>query len=238
MAIGLSLCFGFHFRENFNYPYVSASIREFWRRWHISLSTWFKEYLYIPLGGNRKGTKRTWLNKLIVFFCTGLWHGANWTFVVWGLWHGFFIVAEDVVKRVFPAAQKPAKTRLGSCLKGGARHVYVLLVVLVGFVIFRADSLTQAAQMLAALFVGCKTLPQTGLLLAQCLTPTTWCALALGLLGSMPLLPKLKQALAARGEAAQNGWEAASYLAAVGLLVADILHLSAASYVPFIYFQF
>ena len=101
MAIGLGLCFGFHFKENFNYPYISASIQEFWRRWHISLSTWFREYLYIPLGGNRKGKAKTYRNKLIVFFCTGLWHGANWTFIVWGLWHGFFIVAEDAVKKCF-----------------------------------------------------------------------------------------------------------------------------------------
>ena len=101
MAIGLGLCFGFHFKENFNYPYISASIQEFWRRWHISLSTWFREYLYIPLGGNRKGKAKTYWNKLIVFFCTGLWHGANWTFIVWGLWHGFFIVAEDAVKKLF-----------------------------------------------------------------------------------------------------------------------------------------
>ena len=101
MAIGLGLCFGFDFKENFNYPYISASIQEFWRRWHISLSTWFREYLYIPLGGNRKGKAKTYRNKLIVFFCTGLWHGANWTFIVWGLWHGFFIVAEDAVKKLF-----------------------------------------------------------------------------------------------------------------------------------------
>ena len=101
MAIGLGLCFGFHFKENFNYPYISASIQEFWRRWHISLSTWFREYLYIPLGGNRKGKAKTYRNKLIVFFCTGLWHGANWTFIVWDLWHGFFIVAEDAVKKCF-----------------------------------------------------------------------------------------------------------------------------------------
>ena len=88
MAIGLGHMFGFGFRENFDYPYISGSIKEFWRRWHISLSTWFKEYLYIPLGGNRRGRVRTCVNKLIVFFSTGLWHGANWTFVVWGLWHG------------------------------------------------------------------------------------------------------------------------------------------------------
>lgn len=91
MAIGLGKMFGFEFQENFKYPYGATSIKEFWHRWHISLSTWFKEYLYIPLGGNRKGKFRTGINKLIVFFCTGLWHGANWTFIVWGLFHGFFL---------------------------------------------------------------------------------------------------------------------------------------------------
>ena len=95
MAIGLGRMFGFHFQENFNYPYIADSIREFWRRWHISLSTWFRDYLYIPLGGNRKGKARTILNKYIVFFCTGFWHGANWTFLVWGLFHGTLQMAEE-----------------------------------------------------------------------------------------------------------------------------------------------
>ena len=95
MAIGLGHMFGFHFRENFNYPYTATTIKEFWRRWHISLSGWFRDYLYIPLGGNRKGNARTWLNRFLVFFATGLWHGASWTFVLWGLWHGLFSVLED-----------------------------------------------------------------------------------------------------------------------------------------------
>ncbi|MBO5509089.1 MAG: MBOAT family protein, partial [Lachnospiraceae bacterium] len=98
MAIGLGHMFGFSFSENFKYPYASVSIRDFWRRWHISLSTWFKEYLYIPLGGNRKGRVRGWINRLIVFFCTGLWHGANWTFVLWGIYHGVLLFFEDVIR--------------------------------------------------------------------------------------------------------------------------------------------
>lgn len=97
MAIGLGKIFGFEFQENFKYPYGAVSIKEFWRRWHISLSGWFKEYLYIPLGGNRKGKIRTSINKFIVFFCTGFWHGANWTFIIWGLYHGFFSVIEEYV---------------------------------------------------------------------------------------------------------------------------------------------
>lgn len=126
MAIGLGKMFGFEFLENFNYPYISKSIREFWRRWHISLSTWFKEYLYIPLGGNRKGNVRTYINLIIVFFCTGLWHGANWNFVIWGMWHGFFSVAE--------------RLGLGKLLNkdktGILSRVYTLFVIIVGFTIF------------------------------------------------------------------------------------------------------
>ncbi|CCZ67049.1 mBOAT family protein [Mediterraneibacter gnavus CAG:126] len=98
MAIGMGHMFGFHFQENFNYPYISASIKEFWRRWHISLSTWFKEYLYIPLGGNRKGKLRTCVNKMVVFSATGLWHGASWTFVLWGVWHGVFSLIEEFLR--------------------------------------------------------------------------------------------------------------------------------------------
>lgn len=152
MAIGLGLCFGFHFKENFNYPYISASIQEFWRRWHISLSTWFREYLYIPLGGNRKGKAKTYWNKLIVFFCTGLWHGANWTFIVWGLWHGFFIVAEDAVKKLFGLEKHGKGGRNPACAV--LKHLYTLLVVLVGFVIFRADNMGQAFSMIGAMFSG------------------------------------------------------------------------------------
>ncbi len=233
MAIGLGLCFGFHFKENFNYPYISASIKEFWRRWHISLSTWFREYLYIPLGGNRKGTLRTYLNKVIVFFfCTGLWHGANWTFIVWGMWHGFFIVAEDAAARLFHPGRH-ASGKAGKLLK----HLYTLLVVLIGFVIFRADNMGQALAMVGAMFSGIGTSAQTGLLLAQCLTPLTAAALVLGIAGSTPLVPALR-ARAARRPGTETCAQVLSYLGVLVLLVVDLLHLSAASYVPFIYFQF
>ncbi|MDO4284179.1 MAG: MBOAT family protein [Eubacteriales bacterium] len=128
MAIGLGRMFGFDFLENFNYPYISSSIQEFWRRWHISLSTWFREYLYIPLGGNRRGKFRTYLNLWIVFAVTGLWHGASWNYVGWGLYHGFFIVIErmgfgKILKRV------PV---LG--------HIYAVIVFVIGWVFFRVES--------------------------------------------------------------------------------------------------
>ena len=236
MAIGLGLCFGFHFKENFNYPYISASIQEFWRRWHISLSTWFREYLYSPLGGNRKGKAKTYRNKLIVFFCTGLWHGANWTFIVWGLWHGFFIVAEDAVKKLFRIEKhgKGGRNPVMAVLK----HLYTLLVVLIGFVIFRADNIEQAASMIRAMFSGISASAQTGLLLAQCLTPLTMFALLLGLVGSTPILPMVCHKAERQTGSARTCLRVINYAAVLVLLLVDILHLSAASYVPFIYFQF
>ena len=236
MAIGLGLCFGFHFKENFNYPYISSSIQEFWRRWHISLSTWFREYLYIPLGGNRKGKAKTYRNKLIVFFCTGLWHGANWTFIIWGLWHGFFIVAEDAAKKLFGLG-KHGKNRRNP-VETVLKHLYTLLVVLIGFVIFRADNMGQAFSMIGAMFSGICASAQTGLLLAQCLTPLTMFALLLGLVGSTPVLPLVCRKVEQQTGSVYVCLRVLSYVGALILLLVDILHLSAASYVPFIYFQF
>ena len=236
MAIGLGLCFGFHFKENFNYPYISASIQEFWRRWHISLSTWFREYLYIPLGGNRKGKAKTYRNKLMVFFCTGLWHGANWTFIIWGLWHGFFIVAEDAAKKLFGLG-KHGKNRRNP-VETVLKHLYTLLVVLIGFVIFRADNMGQAFSMIGAMFSGIRASAQTGLLLAQCLTPLTMFALLFGLVGSTPVLPMVCRKAEQQTGSVYVCLRVLSYEGALILLLVDILHLSAASYVPFIYFQF
>lgn len=236
MAIGLGLCFGFHFKENFNYPYISSSIQEFWRRWHISLSTWFREYLYIPLGGNRKGKAKTYRNKLIVFFCTGLWHGANWTFIIWGLWHGFFIVTEDAAKKLFGLG-KHGKNRRNP-VETVLKHLYTLLVVLIGFVIFRADNMGQAFSMIGAMFSGIRASAQTGLLLAQCLTPLTMFALLFGLVGSTPVLPMVCRKAEQQTGSVYVCLRVLSYVGALILLLVDILHLSAASYVPFIYFQF
>lgn len=134
MAIGLGKMFGFDFPENFAYPYISGSIKEFWRRWHISLSSWFREYLYIPLGGNRKGEFRTYINLFIVFLATGLWHGANWTFVFWGIFHGMFLIIERI--------------KLGKYLENSSmrivKHIYCFFIVVIGWVFFRADSLKYA----------------------------------------------------------------------------------------------
>ncbi len=135
MAIGLGSIFGFKFLENFNYPYISKSITEFWRRWHISLSAWFKEYLYIPLGGNRKGRNRTYLNLFLVFLATGFWHGAEWTFIVWGLWHGFFIIMERLTGIHKTEGTWKLKT---------FQHLYTIFAFVIGWVIFRAKDLSYA----------------------------------------------------------------------------------------------
>ena len=143
MAIGLGKMFGFTFLENFNFPYVSKSIREFWRRWHISLSTWFKDYLYIPLGGNRKGKGRTYINLFIVFLLTGFWHGASWNFIVWGLIHGFFLIIERI-----------GFNKILNKLWTPLRHFYTLVVVALAWVFFRSDNLEYALQYLKVLFGG------------------------------------------------------------------------------------
>ncbi|MFZ0133944.1 MAG: MBOAT family O-acyltransferase [Desulfobacterales bacterium] len=140
MAIGLGRMFGFHFLENFNDPYISRSITEFWRRWHISLSRWFRDYLYIPLGGNRGGPLRTYVNLLVVFFLCGLWHGASWNFIIWGLLHGLFLVIERLG---FDKALNRSWPPL--------RNVYVMTVVCSGWVFFRTDSLSAALHYLGAM---------------------------------------------------------------------------------------
>ncbi len=133
MAIGLGRMFGFRFPENFRWPYIADTVQGFWRRWHMSLSTWFRDYLYVPLGGNRLSSGRVYVNLVTVFFLCGLWHGASWNFVIWGLFHGAFLVVERL-------GLADAVMRLWRPL----RHVYVLIVVMVGWVFFRAETLPAA----------------------------------------------------------------------------------------------
>lgn len=134
MAIGLGKIFGFDFMENFSYPYISKSITEFWRRWHISLSTWFRDYLYIPLGGNRKGN--VYINLLIVFLATGIWHGAAWGYLVWGLWHGIFMLIERALRK------KEFKFKIPGIVK----WIYTMLVVMFGWVLFKLEELPAAIE--------------------------------------------------------------------------------------------
>jgi alginate O-acetyltransferase complex protein AlgI len=148
MAIGLARIFGFRFLENFNYPYISKSIKEFWRRWHISLSSWFRDYLYIPLGGNKCSAARQYFNLILVFFLCGFWHGASWNFIIWGLFHGFFLVLE----RVFAGVPRFSSTRLMQIIYNFIAHFYVLLVIMVGWVFFRSPDLSYSISYLSSMF--------------------------------------------------------------------------------------
>ena len=216
MAIGMGHMFGFHFLENFNYPYASTTIKEFWRRWHISLSTWFRDYLYIPLGGNRKGRGRTWVNRFLVFFATGLWHGASWNFVLWGLWHGLFSVLED-------CGALPVK-RFKGRLTG---RVYTLLVVVLGFTLFRADTLAQAGAMFAAMFTGVGLEWAGTAAVCARLTPVFLLTLAFALALSFPVSKRF-----------QPKNDTVTFAGALVLLVLCMFNLSAGTFNPFIYFRF
>ena len=220
MAIGLGEMFGFHFKENFNYPYISSSIREFWRRWHMSLSGWFQEYLYIPLGGNRKGRIRTVINKFIVFLCTGIWHGANVTFLFWGLFHGFFLMLEEYV---------PAIRREGGPVKKVLQHVYTLLVVLIGFVFFRADTMAQGAFWVKELFTGFHFESAAMSLALQQLTPVYLITFCGAVIASCPVNKYLKK---------WRGFDTVSSVASLLGLVLCMLSLAGGTYNPFIYFRF
>ena len=222
MAIGLGHMFGFHFLENFEYPYISRNIKEFWRRWHISLSTWFKEYLYIPLGGNRKGKLRTCLNKIIVFLCTGLWHGANWTFVVWGAFHGLFLLLEEVL----PVRKLPKV--LG--------HIYALLVVGIGFVIFRAETIHEGIGMIGQMFAGLDFSAARTAAALEYLTPMFLFMSAAAVIGCGPISGWIRSKAAEKPAAAFL--RPASYAASVLLLLVCMLSLASGAYNPFIYFRF
>ena len=225
MAIGLGQMFGFHFLENFNYPYISGSIREFWRRWHISLSTWFRDYLYIPLGGNRKGRGRTIFNKYVVFFCTGFWHGANWTFLVWGLFHGSLEMLEE--KHWIPV-HKEWKV---------FNHIYTLLMVTVGFVIFRADTIKQGWDMILAMF-GLGPQGSAGWVRTRAmLSPYVLLIIVCSIIGATPLLKNLVGRVknTKHGEAL---CEYGSMLVSLIILGLCMMALASQSYNPFIYFRF
>lgn len=221
MAIGLGHMFGFSFKENFRYPYMAENIQDFWRRWHISLSTWFKEYLYIPLGGNRKGRVRTCLNKLIVFFCTGLWYGASWTFVVWGLFHGIFLLLEEAL----PIRRLPKA--LG--------HIYAAAVVCVGFVIFRADTLRQSLGMIGTMFAGWNAGKFLTTAALEQLTPMFLFIFAVAVAGCFPIIPRMRTHFSGKSTMPVR---AAGCGASVVLLLLCMFSLSSGNYNPFIYFRF
>jgi alginate O-acetyltransferase complex protein AlgI len=233
MAVGLGKMFGFQFLENFNFPYIAQSIRDFWRRWHISLSTWFRDYVYIPLGGNRVSENRNRLNLIAVFFLCGLWHGASWTFVAWGFYHGFFLVLE--------------RTRWGALLDKlprFVRHGYTVLAVMMGWVLFRAETFPEAANYFSALFKLAH--PAHAQPLARYIGNEPVIALILGVAFSLPLWAAIKNMgakLGARIPAGGRGiyfgiGQAVEIFLVLALLLISAAWLAGGTYNPFIYFRF
>ena len=222
MAIGLGRIFGFEFKENFNYPYTSLSIQEFWRRWHISLSSWFKEYVYIPLGGNRKGPRRTLLNLFIVFMLTGIWHGANFTFIAWGMYYGILLIIE----RVF----------LGKILEKNPVKIinftYTMFLVMIGWIFFRSNNIFQAVDIIKGLFMPGNA---DGAVLSFISMRLLIC-LVFGILFCGPVQRLLGGVYE---KIAEKRWvENLDFAFQMFLLCVSILMLVSGTYNPFIYFQF
>jgi len=234
MAIGLGLMIGIYFPLNFNYPYMAQSITEFWRRWHITLSTWFRDYLYIPLGGSRAGPVRTYANLLAVFLLCGLWHGASWTFVIWGLYHGLFLVIERI-------GLGAALGRIGR----EYRHVYALAVATIGWVFFRSDTLPQALQHLRAM---------AGFGRGDGIAYHVWLylhrdvalALVIGAIASTPYLAQLGARILERGGRPYQGerkmlpaiGSSIMSIALYGIFLLSVISIAGGNYNPFIYFRF
>lgn len=221
MAIGLGKMFGFDFLENFNYPYISQTVTEFWRRWHISLSTWFRDYLYIPLGGNRTGN--VYVNLFIVFVVTGFWHGASFNFIVWGLWHGLFLIIERALKLT-----KVTKKSLIPL-----RYALTMLIVVVGWVFFRAEGLEEALKYLGIMFKVIEP-ENVGFTVWYYLSAKVVIMLAAAVIASLPIFKSkffetVKQ---------HTAWKNASAVMALILFFISIVYVVSSSYNPFIYFRF
>ena len=226
MAIGLGRMFGFRVPENFRWPYVAHTVQEFWRRWHISLSSWFRDYLYVPLGGNRVPPARMYSNLVLVFFLCGLWHGASWNFVIWGLYHGAFLVVERL-------GLAPRIRRLPTVM----RHAYLIVVVMIGWVFFRAETLTSATAFLRAM-AGLGTPTSIPFGIGWFLTPKVALAFAAGVVGSAPIVPAVSRWC--EGAFRRRPWtiEAAATAALALVFVTAVLQIAGRSYDPFIYFRF
>ncbi len=224
MAIGLGLMFGFRFMENFNLPYTASDMSEFWRRWHISLSSWFRDYLYIPLGGNKK---HVYLNLAIVFLLTGLWHGAAWNFVFWGVWHGFFVIIERLIKRktnIKPSA--PLKILI---------RIYALLVINTGWVFFRAPDMSSALKYLGVMF-GVVTPEHPGFTFLWYIDLWTGLIIIAGILFSTSLPQKLMKVINSRFP--EKPLLIIKYAVLLLLFAFSVMQIVSGSYNPFIYFRF
>ena len=226
MAIGLGLIFGFKFMENFNYPYISKSITEFWRRWHISLSTWFKQYVYISLGGNRCSKLKTLRNLGVVFLLTGIWHGASWNFVVWGLWHGFFIILEKIFNI------KEFEQKAHSVWVNALRHIYCIFIFVIGWVMFRSETMTYAWQYLMNMF-GLLHLKEENFLYTMIyyVDKIEIITFVAAILCSIPLFNKMIYVKNNCGRILVNLW-------LLVLFFLSTITIASNTYNPFIYFRF
>ncbi|OON95591.1 MAG: alginate O-acetyltransferase [Epulopiscium sp. Nele67-Bin005] len=228
MAIGIGGMFGFMIKENFNYPLMATSIKEFWRRWHISLSTWFREYLYIPLGGNREGARRTYINQFIVFLATGLWHGANFTFIVWGLMHGLFLVLETT-----------GIIKIDKIKNNFIKRIYTLLIVTLLFVLFRADTLTYGIGYIGVMFFEFDM--ANSVVGLNFMTPYIITIFIIAFIASTDILKRVQVILTKSDYFLflhKDFWERSTYIVTFGLYIYNILILASNAYNPFIYFQF
>ena len=226
MAIGMGRIFGFKFLENFNYPYISKSITEFWRRWHISLSTWFKDYVYIPLGGNRKGIKRQIINMLIVWTLTGFWHGAEWNFIIWGLYYFIFLVLEKFIL-------KNILEKLPSILS----HLYTLTVVYIGWIIFRSDNLNALVTYIKSLF----SFKITALSLNELSVyiESYWVYFVLAFIFQTPIYLKIIEKISKiKNKKLKKFLNIIHYFSLIVIFIITIMFLAYSSYNPFIYFRF
>ncbi len=223
MAIGLGKMFGFDFLENFNYPYISTSITEFWRRWHISLSSWFRDYVYIPLGGNRRGNM--YFNLLVVFLVTGLWHGAAWNFVIWGLWHGMFLIIEKMTK------QKNIHFKMPKSIK----WLFTMIIVMIGWILFRAPSLKFAVEYVGVMF-GALGVKQSIVNLGWYLSPFIIIVLGIALIGAM----NFKRIFNGMNEQLEGTYlkEGLINIYIIVLFLICIVCVMTSTYNPFIYFRF
>lgn len=229
MAIGLGRMFGFHFNENFNLPYISKNISEFWRRWHISLSSWFRDYVYIPLGGNRK---RVYINLAIVFLLTGIWHGASWNFVAWGAWNGLFILIERFIRNHGKFQSTGSK---GNCLKIILGKIYVFFVVNLGFVLFRAETVEDGLIFIQSMF-GKMQIAANGYTLMSCLNRWNILLLIIGVFFSTSIPSRLAEKLKTIVKA--EVLQIIKYILLLALLYLSVLRIVSGVYNPFIYFQF
>ena len=220
MAIGLGYLFGFKFMENFNYPYISKSITEFWRRWHISLSTWFKEYLYIPLGGNRKGN--TYLNLFIVFLVTGLWHGASWNFIAWGIWNGIFIIIEKIIN----------KKRWYIKIPCFIKTTITMFIVILGWVLFRANGLMDAINYLSIMF-GINKATTVTYQFSYFVNKKLVFWMIISIIGSTPISGNMLRLYKNKKK-----FEMLKTIFIGILLIISIIFIVNSTYSPFIYFQF